>query len=262
MEVSCVACGSREVDSDKIEPENTSHEDILPGFKTFEEFREASFKAVMEATRSSNNLPTGKSWDYYTTFPSFERVMDAEGARVLKLISLILHRQGVRGNILRRDFEEKFDLIIDANDSVLERVGFNLDEVSGIRRNPEPVLVKAVGPSTRPVGGSWNLIQSQSSSQGSSSGPQPVRLTAKYIQRPQIKFKDKIDNSSSPFEPRIKEKPNSLKPLTITLQLSEDGEESFSHPYELSKVKVTLRPTISRTVSPGFEPHVGLVTGH
>jgi hypothetical protein len=29
-----------------------------------------------------------------------------------------------------------------------------------------------------------------------------------------------------------------------------------------SQVKVTLRPTISRSVSPGFEPHVGLVTGH
>lgn len=57
---------------------------------------------------------------------------------------------------------------------------------------------------------------------------QPVRLlTAKNIQRPQIIFKDKIDNSSSPFEPRIKEKPNSLKPLAITLQLSEDGEERY-----------------------------------
>jgi hypothetical protein len=30
----------------------------------------------------------------------------------------------------------------------------------------------------------------------------------------------------------------------------------------LNQVKVTLRPTISRSVSPGFEPHLGLVTGH
>jgi hypothetical protein len=29
-----------------------------------------------------------------------------------------------------------------------------------------------------------------------------------------------------------------------------------------SQVKVTLRPTISRSVSPGFEHHVGLVTGY
>lgn len=39
-EVSCV----KEINTDKKESENseenTSHEDILPGFKTFEEFRE------------------------------------------------------------------------------------------------------------------------------------------------------------------------------------------------------------------------------
>jgi hypothetical protein len=37
-------------------------------------------------------------------------------------MSLVLHHQGIRGNIMRRDFEEKFDLIVDANDSILERV--------------------------------------------------------------------------------------------------------------------------------------------
>lgn len=44
------------------------------------------------------------------------------------------------------------------------------------------------------------------------------------IQRPQIKFKDKIDNSSTPFEPRIKEKPNSLKPLAILVEEVGPGE--------------------------------------
>jgi hypothetical protein len=28
----------------------------------------------------------------------------------------------MKGNILRRDMEEKFDLIVDANDAILERV--------------------------------------------------------------------------------------------------------------------------------------------
>jgi len=41
---------------------------------------------------------------------------------VFHSISMVLHHQGIRGNILRRDFEEKFDLIVDANDSILERV--------------------------------------------------------------------------------------------------------------------------------------------
>lgn len=49
-------------------------------------------------------------------------------------------------------------------------------------------------------------------------------LTAKNIVRPQSFFKDKIDNRNTPWVPRIKEKPNSLKPLAIFLEESEQGE--------------------------------------
>lgn len=49
-------------------------------------------------------------------------------------------------------------------------------------------------------------------------------LTAKNILRPQLGFKDKIDNSSEPFVPIIKEKPHSLKPLAIILEQTEYGE--------------------------------------
>ena len=52
------------------------------------------------------------------------------------------------------------------------------------------------------------------------------------IQRSQLKFKDKIDNSNKPFVPIIKDKPNSLKPLSILVERNEDGFESYSHPYE------------------------------
>ncbi|KAJ4432964.1 hypothetical protein ANN_15221 [Periplaneta americana] len=125
---------SKEVNVKQILPENnedtTTIPDILPGFKTFEEFRQAGFKTLMEATRNSTNLPSGHNWDYYTSFPSFKKVMDAEGTRVLELISMLLHHQGVKGNILRRDFEEKFDLIIDANDHILERVGRSTREIA------------------------------------------------------------------------------------------------------------------------------------
>ena len=38
---------------------------------------------------------------------------------------------------------------------------------------------------------------------------------AKNIQRPQLRFKDKIDNSNTPFIPVIKRKPNALQPLEM-----------------------------------------------
>lgn len=57
-------------------------------------------------------------------------------------------------------------------------------------------------------------------------------LSAKNILRPQLKFKEKINNKSGPFVPKIKEKPHSLKPLAILVELDDMGDEEFSHPYE------------------------------
>ena len=61
----------------------------------------------------------------------------------------------------------------------------------------------------------------------------PIRLlSAKNILRPQLKFKEKIRNKAGAFVPKIKEKPHSVKPLSILLELNDYGEEEFSHPYE------------------------------
>lgn len=57
-------------------------------------------------------------------------------------------------------------------------------------------------------------------------------LTAKNIHRPQAKFKEKIDNRNQPFMPKLKEKPNSLRPLAIFLEEDEEGTEHFCHPYQ------------------------------
>ncbi|XP_067005258.2 exosome complex component 10 homolog [Anabrus simplex] len=218
-----------EVESPETENRNIS----LPGYGSIEEFTQAGFRAVMEATKSSSGLPSGLNWDLYSSYPVFHRIMETEGNRILDLITMILRHQGINGNISRRDLEEKFDMIVDTNDVILERVGCNLDELAGIRRNPDPVLVEATGNTTRVVSGSWNRnIQDSLNSMNNSSPQQAVRLlTAKNIPRPQAKFKDKIDNSSTPFEPRITEKPNSLKPLSILLEVNDSGE-CFSHPYE------------------------------
>lgn len=207
-----------------------NEKEILPGFKTIEEFTQNGFKAIVDATKFSNKLPSGHSWDLYNARPSFQKIMDNEGRKILEMMNMILGHQGIKGNIVMRDLEEKFDLVVDFNDTVLERVGSNLDEISGIRKNPEPILVESSGSTTRVVSGSWNRSTTIVSPNVVKKVPLRL-LTAKNIERPQIKFKDKIDNSSNPFEPRIVEKPNSLKPLSILLELSETGE-CFSHPYE------------------------------
>lgn len=57
-----------------------------------------------------------------------------------------------------------------------------------------------------------------------------------------MKFKEKIRNSPGPFIPKIKDKPHSLKPLAILLELNDLGDEEFSHPYEFELERFTPDP--------------------
>lgn len=56
-----------------------------------------------------------------------------------------------------------------------------------------------------------------------------------------MNFKTPVDNSAdSPFVPRLKYKPNSIKPLAILPEYNEDGSiESYLHPYEMELNKFT-----------------------
>ncbi len=57
-----------------------------------------------------------------------------------------------------------------------------------------------------------------------------------------MKFKEKIRNKPGPFVPKIKEKPHSLKPLAILVELNDFGDEEFSHPYEFELERFTPDP--------------------
>lgn len=64
-------------------------------------------------------------------------------------------------------------------------------------------------------------------------GQEMVLLASRNVEKPQLFFSPKIDNSEQePFVPLIKEKPNSLKPLSILICLNSDEREYYSHPYE------------------------------
>ena len=116
-----------------------------------------------------------------------------------------------------------------------------MNEESGVKTNTEVELVVSQSKKLLNVNGSWNtLANRQVAPSGKVATTQSVRLLgAKNVQRPQLTFKDKIDNSSKPWQPRIKEKPNALNPLSIHL---EEGKELevFCHPYEyeLNKFQV------------------------
>lgn len=131
-------------------------------------------------------------------------------------------------------------MLLECNDVMLEEINSNLDEISGIKKVPEAVLVESEFKSPEidkaRLSGSWNTRDKIASMHKSAK-----LLTAKNIVRPQVHFKTPVDNSNSPFEPRIKIKPHSIKPLAVLAEYDDEGNvESFLHPYEFELNKFVV----------------------
>ncbi|XP_071875872.1 exosome component Rrp6 [Bombus fervidus] len=212
------------------ENEDQQVNQLIPGYENFHDYVQEAFNVIKLGIKCANSLPSGSNFNYYSCFPSFLKTKDENTKLLLDVMQHLLGLAGIKSNISNLDIEEKFDLLLEANDMLLDQANALMDVECGIAKNTEvELLVSSAKSQPDGVNGSWNkqVYRSQASE-----NIQSVRLLAgKNIQRPQLTFKDKIDNSSKPWCPRIKDKPNSLKPLAIYLEEGENGE-IFSHPYE------------------------------
>jgi len=230
--------------------ESETQEEFLPGFSTVENYSQASLKQILLATKHSNAIPGEKKadWDYYDTFSGFRSVMAKQNSTLREMIRKQFEYNGVKGKVVSNDVAELVDMLSDANDIILERVSMNLDEAAGIRREADPLLLE-VSHTNVAASGSWNNF-----TRGAKENVTPVKLlTAKNILRPQLKFNQFIDNTSAPFQPRLTDKPHSMKPLSILVEYDEQGREMFSHPYiyEMERDQpVSAQLTITVPVKP------------
>uniref|UniRef100_A0A8C5Q8V0 Exosome complex component 10 n=1 Tax=Leptobrachium leishanense TaxID=445787 RepID=A0A8C5Q8V0_9ANUR len=190
-------------------------------------FFQHALGTVVAATKASTGLPqSGDEYDFYRSFPGFRAFCDSQGNRLLGCMSQVMQYHGCRSHIRDRskvgEMEDKFDLLVDANDAVLEKVGMLLDEVTGVARNKQPILPAGLqAPKT--IISSWNRKGNDLSKKGKS---ETFRLLhAKNIQRPQMKFKERLDNSNTPFIPKIFVKPNAQRPLPDILKNRLDREQ-------------------------------------
>ncbi|BFF90602.1 exosome component 10 [Drosophila madeirensis] len=211
------------------------------------DFTTQAFKNVVAATRACNAFPQGTARSLYLSYPGYSRVIDDLSQRLVGLIGNVVQVEEVKGDIKKCQMEEQFELVQECNDILFERITTNLDIKAGQRRNPHMVLetqvdvlssspTKAAAANTEtPKAGSWNRWP-----------PTPQRnmlsarlFTAKNIIRPQMNFKEPVDNSDqNPFTPRLREKPNSLKPLAMLPEYDEAGNvHSYLHPYEFELMK-------------------------
>ncbi|XP_060536167.1 exosome component 10 [Cylas formicarius] len=209
--------------------------------KSVDDFLREGYQIVQKTLKLSNALPSGKKFNIYMV-DSNKAILQTVSDNLLSSMNLVLRKNDIKGSMRNNIIDKKSELLIEACDVILERVTENIDEQNGIKKNNvEPTVFQTVSVQV-PINGSWNQftrpVVSSSSTLSSPHtilpGPtQTIRLvTAESIVKPQKFFKDKIDNSrEKPWEPRIKEKPNSIKPLAIFLEETANGQE-YSHPYE------------------------------
>ncbi|XP_030758345.1 exosome component 10 [Sitophilus oryzae] len=228
--------------TDSMEFSSIEETILFPGYSSLADFTKDGYKILMDGIKQANSLPAGRDWNFYTTFNSFKSVINKEANQIIDNIDSILHKNEAGGTMRNLNLEAKTERLIDANDIILERVANSIDEMNGIRNvEIDPVKLQTVSVEVPVnINGSWNRNSNPTFSVGSYTTEkgnyqvkaQTIRLLAgENIIRPQKLFRDKIDNSNdNPWEPRIKEKPNSLKPLAIFLEESDNGRQ-FSHPY-------------------------------
>ncbi|XP_054160415.1 exosome component 10-like [Oppia nitens] len=138
--------------------------------------------------------------------------------------------------------DDKSDLMGDPNDYIFDKIGNYLDEASGIKQKEADLVLATIGSDKRlsvtatTTSSSWNrrkIIHANHNNNNRGKDNSNLKLlSAKLVQRSQLKFKDKIDNTNHAFVPIIKDKPNSLKPLAILLEKTESDFDTYSHPYE------------------------------
>lgn len=198
----------------------------------FSNLPQNGLKMVVTANRCGSLLPSGAARDAYSAYPAYVKVIEHQSGKILTIIQDVLRSRNVRGNIARRDDDEKIEMLLECNDIMLESINSGLDEVAGIKKLPDSVVL--VESEFRPaenrgrLSGSWN-----ENAQLATLQKKAKLLTAKNILRPQLSFKTPVDNSNTPFAPRIRDKPHSIKPLAVLPEYDDAGNiESYLHPYE------------------------------
>jgi len=224
--------------------ETTPSEAVAPaGYASMQEFNADVLKKVVQTTQRANTMATtSEDHEYWSSFNGFQEFCTAQGSRLVQDIGRMLRHQAVPCHFSSEgesvtglasvDIDERFEKLVEANDFLIENVSSLLDEASGLKKDNRPILPAAVQQS-KPVISSWNRKRSAKQADEGSAKKKKSHtfrlLMAKNIQRPQLKWIDTIDNSNTPFMPKLGVKPNALKPFTHAHTKHCDPISQFVH---------------------------------
>ncbi|KAH9179270.1 hypothetical protein EDB89DRAFT_2111416 [Lactarius sanguifluus] len=211
--------------------------------------------SALKATKHAASLPTDLAF-HRSVDPDLARDLEACSNKVISITNTLLNLASTvggsksakgKGKARVRDEDDFLDrfgsLIIEPMDQLFERADIALDQFSGRSKAPAiainpPEPKKKVAPKGR---------------------QEPVIQHAPHLQKPQLKFKRKVDNTNSVWFPTLRHKFNARMPLGFTFDPASIGdhpdEESPPHPYryEINNISYPAHMFQSQTPIP-FKP--------
>lgn len=105
---------------------------FTPHVFKFQNLLQDGYRAIIQGIRNANTFLIGTDFGYYETHQSFTNIMNEESNAVMRSINSILKKYDIHDNIKNRGLEEKTELIVEANDTILEQAANNIDEMNGM----------------------------------------------------------------------------------------------------------------------------------
>ena len=141
-------------------------------------------------------------------------------------------------------------MIVEINDSMLDRVGNLLDEAEGLKkRHEEFQLATTNEPNQRRSQANFAKWHTSKWTEKTNASNEESTHAKQAIRKPQLDFEDKIDNFSL-FVPTVKFKYNSIKPLSIAKEYDDRGEFHYPNPYEVEISSYKLLEEFLKPVKP------------
>ncbi|GAB5365231.1 hypothetical protein AAMO2058_001039500 [Amorphochlora amoebiformis] len=173
-------------------------------------------KKVVDGVRASNDLPDEREYDYFTTFPKFSGKAQHTGSQILALIDRLRTYLSDDSKIVplgdHPNVSSIFNQVKDSSELALENVDLKLDELRGA---PSSGIAK-------------DADSRDAQAAKRHKGHQTFFSSSSAMMKPQLKFKDKMDNSKRPFVPKINFKPNAISPLPDYSHLKHPAQEEVS----------------------------------
>lgn len=189
-----------------------------------ESFIKNMMNALVLSTKTSNSIPSGSDFEYFSNFGEFRLGMGELSSTVADHIQQICQAVQHSSDDVSAPPEDLsdaalYDLVVDMIDSLLE--------------SADSMMEKSLG-------GGDNLSSSVRDTLISDQGR--IFSETKDMPKPQLKFLEDIDNSRRrPFRPHVPDKPHAVVPLDMNEQpVERDSEEDlsvigpstyFPHPY-------------------------------